>query len=378
MLRAVVVLAALAGVAHADDDLATRTIVFARGSSLYKADAKGKSETELATLPDKSTVRALRVDAAGKVLLADVGGTWSWMALDGTAKSLTDLPCAEGPAQLAEDGLCVLCRAKKGGSIIVTLASNKVTTVDVPTTGARLAGTGAERKLVWADDKGVWTASPATPKKPTKAAPEAPLRNFLPSPDGSHALGTYKGEVYEGPKTKKPAEVLHVFALDGEGARRKSIQNGVPVEWSHDSKWALIQDGASACITLAQGGQYKCWRGYTAAAIAPDGKYALLLGNRDGSKQRVDKKTPAKKDAKSKKAPDKKKPAEEPAPDEGADAEGEGEGGGDDAPADDVAVAPPSGPLALYIAQLEGAFTTSPKLVTKIVDGAAVFVPSAP
>ena len=353
--------------------------VFAAGSSLYTADAKGKSETELATLPAKATVRALRVDADGKVLLADVGGTWSWMALDGSAKSLSDLPCAEGPAQLAEDGLCVLCRAKKGGSIIVTLASGKITNVDVPTTGARLAGTGAERKLVWADDKGVWTASPANPKKPTKAAPDAPLRNFLPSPDGSHALGTYKGEVYEGPKTKKPAEILHVFALDGEGARRKSIQNGVPVEWSHDSKWALIQDGASACITLAQGGQYKCWRGYTAAAIAPDGKYALLLGNRDGSKQRPDKKTPAKKDAKStKKTPDKKKPVDEPPPDEGADAEGEGEGGEGDAPVDDVAVTPPSGPLALYIAQLEGAFPTSPKLVTKIVDGAAVFVPASP
>jgi hypothetical protein len=386
MLRVVLLVAALTGVAHADDDLANRAIVFARGTTLYKSDAKGKNETELATLPDKSTVRALRTDALGKILLADIGGTWSWMPLDGSTKSLTSLPCDAGPAQLAEDGLCVLCRQKKSGSIIVNLASGKVTPVDVPTTGARLAGQGAERKLVWADDKGVWTASPAAPKKATKAAPQAPLRNFAPSPDGGHALGTFKGEVFETPKVKKPGEILMVFALDGEGAQRKMIQNGVPVEWSHDSKWILVQDGASACIMQTAGGQYKCWRGYTAAALAPDGKYALILGNRDGSKKQTidDKKKSSKKDSKkdSKKKAPKKEPAPEPAesddapPDEAGDVEGEGSD--DEVPTDDVAVAPPSGPLALYIAQLDGAFTKSPKLVSKVVDGAAVFVPTSP
>jgi hypothetical protein len=383
MLRVVLLVAALTSVAHADDDLANRAVIFARGTTLYKTDAKGKNETELATLPDKSTVRALRTDALGKILLADIGGTWSWMPLDGSTKSLTSLPCDAGPAQLAEDGLCVLCRQKKSGSIIVNLASGKVTPVDVPTTGARLAGQGAERKLVWADDKGVWTASPAAPKKATKAAPDAPLRNFAPSPDGAHALGTFKGEVFETPKVKKPGEILMVFALDGEGAQRKMIQNGVPVEWSHDSKWILVQDGASACIMQAAGGQYKCWRGYTAAALASDGKYALILGNRDGSKKqnKDDKKKSSKKASKkdSKKKTPKKEP--EPEPDEApADETGdvEGEGSDDDMPADDVAVAPPSGPLALYIAQLDGAFTTSPKLVSKVVDGAAVFVPTSP
>jgi hypothetical protein len=383
MLRVLVVaaVATLGGAfAHADDDLANRTIVFARGTTLYKSDAKGKTETELATLSAKATVRALRTDALGKILLADIGGTWSWMPLDGSTKSLTDLPCDAGPAQLAEDGLCVLCRQRKpgstGGSIIVNLATGKVTPVDVPTAGARLAGSGAERKLVWGDDKGVWTASPATPKKATKAAPEAPLRNLAPSPDGTHALGTFKGEVFDTPKTKKPGEILMVFALDGEGARRNTIQNGVPVEWSHDSKWILVQDGASACIMLVAGGEYKCWRGYTAAALAPDGKYALLLGNRDGSKKQTkgDKKS-SKKDKKSKKKKE-PEPPPEPPPDESGDVEGDG--GDAELPIDDVAVAPPSGPLALYIAQLDGPYAKSPKLVTKIVDGAAVFIPTTP
>src|SRR4029079_10165502 len=136
-------------------------IVFARGDKLLTSDAKGKGETELVTLPAKVSVRALRTDALGQIVLADVGGTWSYMALDGSAKSLTDLPCDAGPAQLAEDGLCVLCRAKNGGgSIIVNLATNKVTPVAIPAVGARLAGSGAERKLVWADKGAVWSAPP--------------------------------------------------------------------------------------------------------------------------------------------------------------------------------------------------------------------------
>jgi hypothetical protein len=103
----------------------------------------------------------------------------------------------------------------------------------------------------------------------------------------------------------------------------------------------------------ATGGEYKCWKGYTAASIAPDGKYALFLGNRDGSHRQ----TPVKKDAKKKAQTE--------------DSET------DDAPAVDVAVPLPSGPLSLFRARLEGsAFTESPALVIKVVDGAAVWVPA--
>jgi len=154
------------------------------------------------------------------------------------------------------------------------------------------------------------------------------------------------------------------FALDGEGARRKAIKAGMPLQWSHDSQWVLVQDGGSACLMHATGGEYKCWKGYTAASIAPDGKYGLFLGNRDGSHRQ----TPATKKQEDQK---KKKPAPE--------AEGEGESGdtGGDATEADVLVPPPSGPLSLFRARLEGsAFTESPALLTKIVDGAAVWVPA--
>jgi hypothetical protein len=332
--------------ALADDDFAGATIVFARNGALYRADPRGKNEAELAKLPADATVRALRTDAEGKVLLVDLGGTWSWMALDGSASALSPLPCLDGPAQLAEDTACVLCRADKG-SVIVHLPTGKATPVDVPASpGMRIVGLFGAHRLVWADASGVWSAPPGTPKQATKVVPEPPLRGFLPSPDGKRGLGVYADEVFTDAHHKQPADVLMTFQLDGQAARRKTIQTGVPVEWSHDSEWALVQDGASACLVKAAGGEYKCWKGYTAASIADGGKFALLLGNRDGSKKQTPAKAPEREDA----------------------------DGGTAAP--DVYVAPPAGPLALYRVRLEGSpYTESPALVTKIVDGAAVWIP---
>ena len=365
-----VMLAAAATPALADEEPAG-SIIFARGGALYKVDTRGRGETKLADLPEKSTVRALRTDAAGKVLLVDLGGKWSWMRLDGTATTLSDLPCTEGPAQLAEDGACVLCKAAKG-SQIVNLHNGKTTPVEIPAPGARLAREGADRVLVWADETAVWTAPPRNPKQAKKVAPEAPKRGFSPSPDASHALGVYADEIYTDAHHKKPADVLEVFPLDGEAPRRKSVKSGVPVEWSHDSQWVLMQDGSQACIVRALGGQYKCWRGFTPASIAPDGKYALFLYARDKKPPPP----PPRKLPKDKhgrpivpKSPD---DAKAPPPDEPTD-NPEGE---EEAPVEDVPVAPPSGPLSLYRAQLEGAFTTAPIKIVGTVDGAAVWVPA--
>ncbi len=372
---AILFIAALATCASAgnDDELATSTIVFVRGSSLIKSDGKGRNEAEIATLPEKAQVRALRTDALGKILLADVGGTWSWMPLDGSAKTLTQLPCDAGPAQLSEDGRYVFCRNKTGnGSLVVNLVTGKLTSLAVPTLGARLLGnTGNFRKLVWADKGALWASIAPQLAAPKKVAPQAPLRGLLVSPDGTHAVGVYQDEVFESPRgAKKAADVLMVFTLDGQGARRKAIQNGVPVDWSFDGKWVLVQDRASACIMLVAGGQYKCWRGYTAASISPDGRYALLLGNRSSGDK--DKKS----DKKSKKKKKKEPVVEEAGEDEGGESEGD-EHGDDAMPTDDVAVAPPSGPVSLYRAQLEGAYTTGPSLVARVVEGAAVWVPTA-
>ena len=123
---------------------------------------------------------------------------------------------------------------------------------------------------MWAD-QAIWAAPPGNPAQKTRLAPEAPPRGFPPSPDGARAGGVYADVPGAGPPglKGKPGELMMGFALDGVGARRKGIRAGIAVEWSHDNQWVLIQDGGSACIMRAIGGQYKCWRGYTAASIAP-------------------------------------------------------------------------------------------------------------
>jgi hypothetical protein len=407
--------------ARADDDFAGARVIFARGSSLYQVDARGKGETEIAQLaaapsppatlraktprgrsagkPSSApspTVRALRCDAGGSVLLADLAGKWAWMPLDGSTKSLTELPCGDGPAQLTEDGSAVMCRSVSAPSqsIIVELdgpagAQPRIVTVDVPSSTVRLIGSGAERKLVWADASGVWTAAPGELRNKARAAADAPLRGFLPSPDGERAVGVYADQIFAGVHRTQSAEVLMTVALDGRGARRKAIRDGVAVEWSHDGRWVLVQDSASTCIMRATGGQYKCWRGYTASSLSSDGRWALALGNRDGSKRQK----PARSARSTGKPAAKAAPPRHPPPridddlvskgedkpwdhiDEPSD---EPESGEPPPPIDDVSVAPPSGPLSLYRMRLEGAFTDRPTLLVKVVDGAAVWVPGSP
>lgn len=395
---ALVFVCVLANTAHAGDDLAAHTIVFTRGTSLIKSDARGRNETELVKLPGPGTVRALRTDAAGKILLADIDGWWWWMRLDGSARSLAKLPCEPGPAQMSQSGKFVLCRGKSG-SLVFNVRTGKITPLPVPAAGARLTGMGADLRLVWADAAGIWSAVPPHRRQPRKVAPQPPLRSLLPSPDGTRAVGVYPGEVFENAHAKKQADMLMVFALDGIAARRKTFQNGVPVEWSHDSRWVLIQDGASACIMLAVGGQYKCWRGYTAQAIAPDGSYALVLGSRRAdtdedqsskrdkksskkSKDKSDRKSKGKSKNKSKSKKSKSdRKSKRNAADEQKDREPSelpGDAHGDDpAATDDVPVPPPHGTRSLYRAELSGAYTKPPVLVARDVDGAAVWLPPA-
>jgi hypothetical protein len=389
----------------APEDFDGASVIFARGSSLFRIDARGGAETEIAQLAAKMSVRALRTDAAGSVLLVDLAGKWAWMPLDGSTRWLTDLPCGDGPAQLAEDGGSVLCRSATAGNqaILVELPRTsrlkpgKTVAIDVPAAGARISGDGAERRLVWPDAGGVWMAPPGDPKSKVRVAPDPPLRGFLPSPDGGHAIGVYADQVYTDVRHTKPAEVLMTVQLDQQGARRKAIRDGVAVEWSHDSQWVLVQDGASACIMRATGGQYKCWRGYTAASLSSDGRWGLVLGNRDGSRRQTPQKSKSKASA-GQRAKPAARPSRPPSPFSSPGPAGSSApaGPGDkpwdhiDEPSDepeageapesleDVSVAPPTGPLSLFRVRLEGAFTDRPVLLAKVVDGAAVWVPQAP
>lgn len=307
----------------ADDDFGGGSVVFAREGALWRTDPKGKGPaTELIALPDgaaASDVRMIRSDAAGRVLVVDVGGTWWWGKPGGT---LAKLPCADAPARPTADGRVVICADDRGRALLVGLVTGKVVRWPAPAEGARIVVRDGVRSLIYADDRGVWVAPLLRPKARVALAPEPPRRGFLAAPDGGRAAAIHEGEVFEKKKQKVAGEVLDGYALDGTAARRQLHRDGVVVDWSWDSQWLLVQAGEEACVTRATGGQYKCWKGYQAMSLAPDGAWAILLGKRRGE-------------------------------------------------SDDTL-------RSVYRGKLAGAYTERPALVETVVDGAAAWLPGAP
>lgn len=344
---------ARASSAFGDDDDPKGDVVYAKGTALWRIAATGRGKAvQVVALPDgvkADAVRAIRADRGGHVLVVDVGGVWYSAKLDGdAAPELAAIGCGAGPAELALDATCVVCASDKGTASIHKLGTDQHVDHDVPAAGAMITGAASARALVYADAGGVWSlAAGAAATAAKKLAPEPPLAHFSVSPDGTRGLGVYKAA------DEKDAPLLYTFPLDGSGARRKSIRNGVPIEWSWDSTWALVQDGGKACVMRAIGGEYKCWNGYTAVGIADDGAWALMLGSRDG-------KAPA--------APKHAKAKPAPASDEESD---------DAAAADDTPVPLPKGPFSLYRARRDGAYTDKPVVIVHDVDGPAAWLPAA-
>jgi hypothetical protein len=354
---------AASGVARAgvDDGLAQVRVVFARGGSLWATDGKGKTPAvEVAALPPGTAatdVHMIRTNAAGDRVVVDVGGTWFWAALvDGGVATLAELPCGAGATRFSAKGASVLCAAPDGRARMVRLSDGRVFDRDAPAASASLVVRGDVRSLAWVDNSGHVVAAPVV--QPSATAPEvlapvAPVRGFLAAPDGSRGVGVYRAKPHK-PKDAAERDELFGFALDGVAARRRLIRDGVVIDWSWDSRWLLVQDGDKACIARATGGQFKCWKGYTALSIAPDGAYALVLGPRSGA-------------AAATAAPEEKETGGE------GGGDGGGEGGEEEAVVEEAG-ALPKGPRSLFRAKLNGPYTERPSLVETVVDGAAVWL----
>ncbi len=350
------------GRARPPDELTLARVLVARGDALWLTDARGKApQTPVVGLPAPAAgVRTIRSDATGARVLVELDGRWWWapVSTDGTRNELQELPCGPGPARFTRKGDLVLCSGDDGQALIVRLRDGKRFPRAVPATGAAFIERDGVRALVWSDGTAVLAAPLADPTQVRTLAPTAPLRGLLAAPDGSRAVGVYKDHPLKSRGRVEPEErdQLFGFALDGTGARRRLIRDGVVIDWSWDSRWLLVQDGARACIARALGGQFKCWKGFTAVSISPDGAWALVLGPRAGA--------------------DAAAPEERTSGGSGESASGEG-GEGDHDEAEDEATGLPPGPLSLYRAKLNGPYTERPALVETLLDGAAVWLPPA-
>jgi hypothetical protein len=337
-------------------------VVFARGDSLWLTDAVGKAApVAIARLPGPaSDVRSIRSDAAGDTLLVDLGGRWYWAAMParGATATLAPLPCGPGAARLTRDGRCVLCADDRGRAWFFRLTDGRGRPRELPAAGAAFVERAGVRALVWADPaSGAVVWSPLAARDPRPLTPQSPSRGLLASPDGTRAVGVYRAPAVGRPASTGERDQLFSFALDGIGARRRLIRDGVALDWSWDSRWLLVQDRDAACIVRAVGGEYKCWKGFTAVSLSTDASYALVLGP----------------------PPD----GEAAAPVAGDDDDG-GEGGeggegsdddDDDEPGDDAAAPLPKGPRALYRATLAGPYSRAPVVIAAHVDGAAAWLP---
>jgi hypothetical protein len=392
-------LTALVANAEAAEPWQNDYIVFGRGTALWRTDPRGKAAPkQIVALPKDTTaadVTSLKTDAGGRVLLIEVASKWYWIGLSSSTvepAQLQQLPCSDGPAEIASDGSAIVCASAPRGALIVKVSDGLITKRNVAPQGARLVKDGDSLDVVWADKHGIWRSPVDKPKQIIKIAQEAPLHDFSVSPDGSRAVGYYQ--------SGKDGAILFGFALDGIAARRKGIRTGIPRSWTHDGQWLVVQEGTSACLMRTLGGQYKCWKGYVAVGAASDGKWALMAGTANAASDQAatapkGKKKDAKSKSKDKKLRGKKVVEAAPAPvapaidatvsdplpavnsgEEPHDEGGEDGTSGVQAPGQTAAaLSVGKGVHSLYRGTLDGAFTDPPALIVHDVAGAAVWVP---
>ncbi|HET6612650.1 MAG TPA: hypothetical protein VFG83_11710 [Kofleriaceae bacterium] len=246
-------------------------ILFARDNALWLVPADGSTEPARAVALSRpaTDLVAITASAAGDVVLLDFGDQHAVAHIKpGTIVKPQPIDCA-GPAVLAVDGNCILCPAgddhhgkvwlyllgQSQRRILKWLGPNPVAFIGQRPPAVAVTGS-----------RGLWRVD-IQPFHRQLVAPHKPKSHLLIAPNGKRAVGQYE--------INGRTELVG-FSLDGEAARRNLITGGVPVVWSADSRWLLVQHEKRACVVRAVGGEYKCWQRYRAIALAPDGAFALV------------------------------------------------------------------------------------------------------
>ncbi len=258
---AVFAVVAFAGSARADD--AGGALIFAKEGHLWWRSVKVADDLiDLAAIPSKDPVTSIQVGSALRNALVHAGDAWYWIPL--TPNRPTRKLACRGPARLSANGRCIICKGEAGQALLYVL-SGKPRKMVLPFGDGPFAFAGSDRLAV-VRKTGVWTTTPQGKKK-RRLATHVPTRDFLPTPNGKRAVGFYEGD----------NAGLYSFRLDGKGARRKLLTEGVPVTWSQSSEWLLVQQPETACVVRGIGGQYKCWDKVLAGAISATGDEVFLI-----------------------------------------------------------------------------------------------------
>ena len=210
----------------------------------------------------------MQASANGRLLVVDVGGIAGWVQPGEGLRKVAVAPC-NGPGRAAPDGSKLLC-AGGPATTVIQPSVWRAHELDVSPEQASFLGPDAN-EILFADAQGIAAADARHPNELRRLAPHAPTSHLMPSPDGKRAVGRYQNE--------DGAFTLNVFLLDGKAAKRRLGQDSLPITWAPDSQWLLVQSDKLACIARAVGGEYKCWRGYTALAFSPDSAHVLLARN---------------------------------------------------------------------------------------------------
>ena len=374
--------------AHADEEPATARSIFARGGVAVsrrcaRAAARPRSR-QLAGQGDRARAahRRRRQDPARRPR--------RHVGVDAARRlgQALDRPAVRATARRSSPRTapCVPCRKARaiGHRSIVNLDDGKTHAGRHAAPGARLVGSGADRMLVWADDSGVWTAPPANLKTRPSVAPEAPLRGFSRQPR-RHARARRLRR--RGLRRRAPQEARRRArwrSRSTAGRAPQVDQGGVPLEWSHDSQWVLVQDGGERVHHARESAAST-----SAGAASPPRRSRptaggrSLLGNREARRRRP-RRSPRQAASARLTAQAASTPAEAARPRRASRRPPDRR---DDREPDEPRRDTPTttsrsrrrpARSSLYRARLEGAFTIAPTLIVKIVDGAAVWVPQPP
>jgi hypothetical protein len=208
-------------------------VIFVRGDALFAAPGDGKgSEQELVKLPaDFGAVRGMEASRDGKLIVVRGDKGSAWLTLGET----TWHTGCSGRARPSPTSECLICELN---GVVTLLGAKQSFAVKLPGTWHDVNFLGSARELAALDaQKGVLGFGVQSPKQTRLLAKPGASGYLLVAPDGSKAVAVFG----HGATSR-----VHGFVLDGEGIPRSLGGPAVPLVWSVDSTWALLEYGIPA------------------------------------------------------------------------------------------------------------------------------------